>query len=175
MLAASLPFATGAMIYHWRDELLQWLGDAGKHQYTPVLLYGAIILNWRVGVELGTQTTWNFYLNYVLCSAMIVLLCMRRSMFSLDRKLDSAIGDLSYPIYLIHYPLVLLVSFFVQAAGFTRPEPGWVMLALNALPLLVLAWLMTFLVERPVERLRSAVKRRLILGQAGARSDAGSD
>ena len=72
---------------------------------------------------------------YVACS-------LRQRSSPMDRHL----GNLSYPLYLVHYPLIAVFIGF-------GPSPAW--RALGAVSAVVLAVLVYVLVDRPFERLRT--------------------
>ena len=82
-----------------------------------------------------------------------------RSFFHLlSRTQDEIIGDLSYPIYLIHYQVGLAVMAIADSLGFNMPRPS-PMLALASLPaILLVAWLITIALEHPIELLRQSIK-----------------
>lgn len=70
------------------------------------------------------------------------------------RKLDDHLGDLAYPIFLLHMPVAYLVQWlFPVAAG---PPRAWFFATLP--PLLVASVLLHRLVEKPVERARSKMR-----------------
>jgi peptidoglycan/LPS O-acetylase OafA/YrhL len=158
--AASLPFATGALIYHYRetlkplrDRLLGWRG-------TPALLFALILVNWGIGYRLGTLKHTSFYLNYLICALMVLTLWDKQKLPGISRRLDQVLGELSYPIYLIHYQAGLLVLFLLSCLGYNLGRPS-LTLALLSLPVIFLfAWLLTVLTERPLERIRTRVKAK---------------
>ena len=158
IIAASLPFSTGAVIFHYRTELKQYSEPFSTGLYAPLLGCVLIGLNWWVGFYLDTLKEVSFYLNYLLCAFMIVVLFDRRELPFISRNMDRIMGDFSYPVYLIHYQVGLVVLVFMNSFGFDFKRPE-VALALISLPAIFLvSWLMTVAVERPIEMIRSRVK-----------------
>jgi peptidoglycan/LPS O-acetylase OafA/YrhL len=69
-------------------------------------------------------------------------------------------GSLSYPIYLIHYQVGLVVVAFSSWIDLDYHRPSMVVLLLS-LPLILLSsWIYTVIIERPIERVRRRVKTR---------------
>lgn len=152
--AASLPFSTGALIYHYKDRVLEAV-PLLRARLAPVPLFALILLNFAASQGLGTLRTWGFYLNYALNTLIVLSLAGRSSLPGISRRVDESLGDFSYPIYLMHYQAgLLLVGLGV---GWRRGELSF---ALVSLPLIFgFAWLLTTVVERPIERLRRRVKK----------------
>jgi peptidoglycan/LPS O-acetylase OafA/YrhL len=144
--AAAMPFATGAMIYHYKDELAHWIRSPIKiiDSYVPLLLCFTIAANWFLG-----ETTRflllkgaGFYINFTLCALMVVTLITRPLLPIIPRWLDSKIGDLSYPIYLIHLQMGLIVYTALNAIGVNIGRMG-LMILLPTIPLIILCILVT--------------------------------
>ena len=161
--AASLPFSTGAMIFHYKNEILRVLNFL-EDPLTPVLLVCLIPVNFFLGFLLRFLTGVefvlgpSFYCNYVLQSLVIVSLCQRRSLPSIGKKLDKFLGDFSYPVYLIHYQVGLLVLIGLNYIGLElrRPHP---ILALASLPVIFLiSWILIVFMDRPINSVRNRVK-----------------
>lgn len=159
--AASLPFSTGAMIWHYRDELQRLLSRVTGITYMPAFLFAGILVNWYVGGRLGTQTGISFYINFALCCLMIITLFPRRELPLVGRGFDDWMGSLSYPLYVIHVPLAYPLRYMFQEIGLpiVRPEPLFFALALPFLTLA--AWLVAVTVEANTDRLRGLIKRRV--------------
>jgi len=159
--AASLPFATGAFIYHFKDEISGAI-DAiqGKVDKSfPIIIFCALVGNGLAGYLCGQLKGFFFYTNYLLCAVMVVVLSQRKTLPLITKRFDSWMGDFSYPIYLIHFQVGLVVVFLLSKTGldYERPHLG-VMFA--SVPLIfITSWLFTVGVERPIERVRDRVKR----------------
>ena len=156
--AASLPFATGALVFHYRDKLISLVERRFDSNYLPAILFSIVLANWVAGYYLGSLRGASFYLNYALCAATLVSLLNKRSLPLVSMKVDKMLGDYSYPVYLVHYQVGLVVLVVFQRAGYNFVYPG-IGLALVSLPLIILvAWLMTRYMEMPIELLRARIK-----------------
>ena len=67
-------------------------------------------------------------------------------------RLDKVLGDLTYPLYLVHWPMIYLVDRLLPAKGL----PGYG--AIAALSMTAAAGVL--LIEQPIARLRDKVRRR---------------
>ena len=74
-------------------------------------------------------------------------------------KLCSGLGDLSYPLYTIHYPLIYLLfmrmGFNGELFDKSAVTPHWPLAVCLVLLCILLAWLLMTYYERPVRRLLS--------------------
>ena len=163
VFAASLPFALGSILYFYRDKVLQTLlGDTRKlSPYLPLLLLLLMAVNWYLGFLLTRSHGLFFYTNIVLCALMLVVLSSYKSLPLLSKQADAAWGDLSYPIYLIHYQVALVVMYMMQQEGIDVSRPSTLLMWLTLPCVFFVAWLLVVWVERPIERLRSRVKEKL--------------
>lgn len=157
--AASLPFSTGALIFHYRSEFKRLCGRAASGTTAPLFVVILIGLNWWAGLLLDTQKGVSFYTNYLLCAFMIIVLFDRRKLPLISRKVDKIMGDFSYPIYLVHYQVGLVMMVLLNKIGLGITHPGLLLAYLSLPAILLVSWLMTVAVERPVELIRSRVKR----------------
>jgi len=152
--AASLPFSTGALIYHYKDRMLEAL-PLLRARLAPVTLFAVVLLNFAVSQRLGTLKTWGFLLNYASNAVLVLSLAGRSDLPGISRRVDARLGEFSYPIYLIHFQAGLLL--IGVGVGWRRGE---IRFALASLPLIFgFAWLLSAFVERPIERLRRRVKK----------------
>jgi peptidoglycan/LPS O-acetylase OafA/YrhL len=158
LVAASLPFSIGASVYFWRAELKEMLGVVVEGRYAPLLWLGAALLNWKIASMLSGVITWGFYLNCLFCAFITLSFYYQKKLFFISRKADSWLGDLSYPIYLVHYPLGFLLLYCYQQLGwgFFRPELAVFWISLPAV--FLVSWLMAVGVEKHVEKLRARIK-----------------
>ncbi|WP_017713256.1 acyltransferase family protein [Prochlorothrix hollandica] len=122
--AASLPFALGSFGYFYRESLRSWLD---RHQLLkPDLLLILLTVNGLAWVAIAQTTDfpWTFeggvYPNIALSLILIVTLYYK-DLSWVSKGLDRTIGDYSYPLYLLHWPLGALSSYLL----FQEPLRGW--------------------------------------------------
>ncbi len=152
--AASLPFSIGALLYHTRDWVPARVHTSNALLALVVMLFGANLIldgSW-LGPQLGAT---RFYCNLGLVTALVACLCMRRTESVSRASSDARLGDLAYPIYLIHMQIGLVVG----SLGLVAPGPSTALAFTSLVPILLCAWLMLRLVDDPIERVREHVKR----------------
>lgn len=158
--AASLPFATGALFFHYRHECLKYITvlTGRVYRFLPYILASAILVNWGIGHLTARLTGIFFYSNYVLCAFMVAILSDRKELPGINTKFDKLMGNLSYPIYLIHYQVGIVVIVLLAASGIKLKRPDLMLMSVSIPVTLVCAWVMTITLERPIELIRSKIK-----------------
>lgn len=155
LLPASLPFSAGALIYFLKD---------GFRPGRPLLLAGLAVTLYLANVFLSQYIFEDmflegFYLSILL--AFFVTICLVKidpeMLGARAGAIDRFLGDLSYPIFLCHWLVALLVLGFVLEG--VRPVDG--RLFLYSLPFIhVLALLINRQVEHRLARLRKRIRPR---------------
>lgn len=161
--AASLPFATGAMLYHFRPQLLGFAHRLKSLDGVLLVLIAMLFLNWYAMHQDEATKALGFYLNYAINALLIgaLIATQEAGKHRAIRALDKKIGDLSYPIYLIHFQVAIMASLLVERYSGITLQALTPQILLAALCLLLpTAWLLAALIDKPVERLRERVKRR---------------
>lgn len=159
--AASLPFSTGALIYHYREEIAHQVNRLRAPQVLLALLLASMFLNWATTFRKTDQSELDFYLNYAINALIVCTLLALQAAGTFKRlaKLDKKIGDFSYPIYLIHFQAGLITLYLAQFFFGKTLTSTSVPLLISTLPLLILlSWLLTVAVERPIEAVRTRIK-----------------
>lgn len=164
--AASLPFSTGALIFHFKDKLQTVVSSSRivRGAFFPYLLGFFILFNWYIGRQLTyigfNFNTFIFYSNFVLCALMIIVLAEKKSLPFISKKFDNWLGNFSYPIYLIHYQvgLVVLTGLGYLGLDYVRQDFN---LMLITLPFLFgFSWLLILFIEKPIQIIRDKVKSK---------------
>jgi peptidoglycan/LPS O-acetylase OafA/YrhL len=160
--AASLPFSTGALIFHYRPQLSQFVDrlKGSLYEYLPYIIFASILGNWLVGDLLGRTTGAFFYSNYILCSIMVVVLSRRKTLPFISKRFDGWMGDFSYPVYLFHIQIGMLAIFLLGAAGIDLERPNLLLMVVSIPLIFAFSWVVTLSLERPIELLRAKVKKR---------------
>ncbi|WP_315386620.1 acyltransferase [uncultured Stenotrophomonas sp.] len=157
--AAMLAFCTGSLAFRASDLVVKhrpaWMTRTAAQ---PVLLLGAIfafLVVWK-GSTYDTSATSNPYYYGVIALAALVSLLFHgiRAQGTLGR-IDRWLGDLSYPVFLIHYPAGYLVWL---AMGQPEAMRGWP-IALWAIPVAIfLSAAVVQLVDVPLRKTRDRVR-----------------
>lgn len=158
--AASLPFSTGALLYHYRELILRNTAKIFKKtaKILPIILCMFIFVNWSIGYSVNQLKGVFFYTNFIINTLLVVVLSGRNSLPIISKKLDKLLGDLSYPIYLFHYQVGFLVVMVANCLGFGI-KPREYSLAVASMPLVFFfSWMMMLCIERPVEKIRVRIK-----------------
>jgi peptidoglycan/LPS O-acetylase OafA/YrhL len=160
--AGSLPFSVGALVWHYRTALHRQLSRFNVDN--PVKL---IVGRWVVYVAIAavqSQTGWTplvmtgNWLNIALSSLIVCTL------FHCDppdrmRKVDKAIGDFSYPIYLLHMQMGLLAAMLLFGAPVEgRSLRSLAMFAVGLLMTITVGAVCARLIDPVAERLRTRIK-----------------
>ena len=162
--AASLPFSAGALIFHYKDKLQRLMNTnpITSGVYFPHILGLMIMFNWylsRQAIYLGFKLgNLFFYSSFALCALMIIVLAEKKTMPFVSKKLDNWLGDFSYPIYLIHYQVGLVVITLLGAMGYQYQRPDFSLMLITLPFLFIFSWLFIFMVEKPIELVRNRVK-----------------
>ncbi|MGB3309225.1 MAG: acyltransferase [Nodosilinea sp.] len=158
--AASLPFATGALLFHYGPEISKYKSQLNQnfYQYLPYAIIACILVNWFLGYILSQSGGFFFYSNYVLCAAMVVVLSDMKQLPYISQETDKWLGEFSYPIYLLHYQVGLVVIVLFTAAGFNVNRPSLSLMVLSLPMIFALSWAIILILEKPIESIRTKVK-----------------
>ena len=151
---ASLPFSLGAIFFHFRDARVFRKAD----EYVALSAMALLLLDIGLGhrFEPGFRGTWAFYfalfLNFVALIGFSQL--ERGSSSRLGRILvrwDQKLGDLTYPIFLLHWVAAILVSHFLTS---DRLPLSLGLFVLCFIVTHLLSYLFVRLLDRPLFRIR---------------------
>jgi peptidoglycan/LPS O-acetylase OafA/YrhL len=139
-VGSTVAFATGAMIWHFRERLPRARAGIGFALIAAVLLLG-------VGMPREIGTSGGLYLGLLAAAACVTYLRDLPASARIDRWL----GEFAYPLFLIHMPVDLIVRGIADADR--------VHTIVFTLPItFALAWITIVLIERPVERVRNGLR-----------------
>jgi peptidoglycan/LPS O-acetylase OafA/YrhL len=135
-LPCLMSFAVGSLLCHYREHLLALVMP--RTSVVVWLIHGAL---WKV---------WGYWpWTYGLYTAMVLSAWVTLSLTAYkSSKLDALLGDMSYPMYLIHTTVAACFLFYFD---YNRP---FAFFAVAFTAALLLSLLMAIGVERPLHRLK---------------------
>jgi len=169
--AASLPFSLGAVLYHFGQPLRAALRRLGNRRAgTLAFSSGALfVANAVLADEIwSAPMAFGFYASLGM-AAVVLTLVDALDVASLPRRVvvcDRWLGRLSYPIFLCHW-LAALLSVWIVYGG-RRPAEGPAVFLCAQAAVHAIALMVYLGVERPIERLRTIVRRG---GPGGTRAE----
>ncbi|WP_310048154.1 acyltransferase [Luteibacter sp. 3190] len=135
-LPCLMTFATGSLICHYRDTLLRFAMP--KVSVFIWIFHGALWIKWD-----WIPWTVGLYSSMVLSAWVTISLTAFKS-----SKFDALLGDMSYPVYLIHTSIGAL---FLIQFGYGR---SFTFFAYAFATTIAASWLMAVLLERPLHKLK---------------------
>ncbi|MBC7876238.1 MAG: acyltransferase [Anaerolineales bacterium] len=165
ILAGSLPFSIGAWIYFYSKK-----GVISKSfsriklsaRWLFVLLVANCILGLGLYYYLPDFYIFHelaFYTNLIIGSLLVYKIVTGDQILKLSEKIDKFIGDFSYPIYLSHWQVGLLVSFSLFGKPIhTLSRRGVESFLLSIIVVFMLSYLLIVLIDKPIQRIRAKFK-----------------
>ncbi|RRU23564.1 acyltransferase [Stenotrophomonas sp. 278] len=157
--AAMLAFATGSLAYRASSFVVRhrpaWMGATAAQPFLLLLAVGAFLAVWKASTYDGTATSNPFYYGVIIVAAAAALMFHGIRATGVLGWVDRWLGDLSYPVFLIHYPAGYLVWL---ALGQPEAMRSW-SIALWAIPVSVAISAITILaVDIPLRRTRDRIR-----------------
>lgn len=167
--AASLPFSIGSSIF-FLSQKKQKLNCYINGISTPVIyvMFLANCATWCIVNYFDHFTTHHravteagAYINIILCGLLVLKIASGGSILTIPKHIDKVIGDFSYPVYLLHWPLAAIVSYCMFGEPLRgRSARGILSLAFTMGTVFACSILLKKLVEEPIEHIRSRIKNR---------------
>lgn len=155
-LAASLPFSVGALVFHFQGGFDK-LPSVLRSPFGCLGLVLMQLLLWWVSQALGEVVRYEIFLyaSIALNALTLAALLRLKPGAVLNAKRDAGLGKLSYPIYLTHTAITVLVADLLSF------EHASVLLLLLVAPCTVgMSLLLAGWVEAPIDRIRHRFRTR---------------
>jgi peptidoglycan/LPS O-acetylase OafA/YrhL len=136
---SSVAFAAGAMIYQFRDKL---------PSLSPSLAVMACIVLIYLGLNMSVEVAGAGGLHASIILTAVAIVGLKEMTI---RRWDSVLGDLAYPVFLVHIPCRAAMS------GLLGRTNIWVDVAAVGATI-VLSYLIVALVERPLSTIRNKLR-----------------
>ncbi len=169
IVAQSLPFAMGAMLYHCGDQLtalyvrLPWL--AGPLVLAPVLVLhslgaSALVIMGLDRVEV--PAVFGNMMLQLLLTASLSRIGPATAKWRGWQLPDRFPGDLAYPVFLLHWQVGFALSMAILGRPVRGPSLDGAMLLVLTLVVSVLLGALLLWLDKPVQRLRGRVRPRQV-------------
>lgn len=151
ILAASLPFSLGSIIFHFIDRV-----KVKNNLSYLIFIYLLFIFNARWGSILNIKFfNTSIYINLILFGILIILL-FKQSISPKLKKIDTYIGAYSYPIYIGHYLALMVYQLFFGTEYFV---PNSFKLNTSVVPnYLLILFLISFLSVHLIDKKINSIK-----------------
>jgi peptidoglycan/LPS O-acetylase OafA/YrhL len=156
VVSASLPFAIGSLLFHFKDNVTKLATYLGR------LIPLAFVFNIIVVLLCGYFLQDKFWLIFALSTWTNLLFSslMTIYLFNLDKntynqKWDKELGDLSYPVYIIHWSGALFASWLLSTNG----EKTIGVFVLGLVITLFVSYFVNKYVSEYIEKVRQRIKR----------------
>lgn len=164
LAAASLPFSLGALLY-FLPKTRFITGNSRADTLATSLLFVAIFANagfWMM-FHWYNNDSWfdelGYYMNLTLCFYFVYNVVHGGKLPYISVKMDKLLGDLSYPIYLIHIQIGVIVAvYFNRLYKNDHTFYGLGAFILSTVLILFISYLMAVLLDRPVNAIRDRIK-----------------
>ena len=162
--AGSLPFALGALIYFIKDKPNKWIPQIFIK--SPWLLFLCIlafsfVVSYSItkGISLIIMEIL-FYFSLFFNFILILILAKGYPFHNkLNRKIDSKFGEYSYPFYLLHYQIAIIVSYLLyQEVGSLKDALTLKNVSVLFLLLSFTSYLSIKVIEKPIQIFRKKIK-----------------
>ncbi|GEK09924.1 acyltransferase family protein [Pseudoalteromonas peptidolytica] len=159
--AGSLPFSIGAVIFHYHENFKKYELENRVVSLFVLFLINIIVLLLLDLLEAFEDCLGLFYvLNYVISSLIIISLFNVKLGGKERIKIDKFLGDLSYPIYLSHWSVGMIVSYLL----FLNPSQGrsaenLIVFIVTVFVSCVLGWFSSTFIDKKVEKVRGSFRK----------------
>lgn len=168
--AASLPYSLGAVLYFFRKDIDSITVKLKMNLLTIMIIL--LIINLFFSSFILNAQGPPFYINLLLNIGTIAFLGSIASE-RIPKKvllIDKLLGDLSFPIFLIHWPVAVLISVVIFNGKAPVGLYGQLKLYGFSLPAInILAVLICITFERRIQELRKKIKQAIINDREGVR------
>ena len=169
--AAALPYTLGCLLYFItaRGNLRVRIPSVA-----PLLLLAALFLNIFVAHILMYTLSCPLigeigsYLNLALIVCLVyALITSPPGFIFIPKRLDDALGALSYPLYLLHESAIILTTLLLFDQPYPTFQASMALFCLPLVPLLAISFLLVKTVDNPLQHLRTRIAAAKIPAEGG--------
>lgn len=117
LLCASLPFSVGAILFYYKDSFQKLRGDRVWAKVLVIVIYSLISTASYIILDLTSPSSADALLAFSFIPSTLALLVLYPRLEKANSKLtkfDNMLGSLSYPFYVLHWPVSIWVVHFLK-------------------------------------------------------------
>ena len=161
LLCASLPFALGSLLYHYKGRFPK-LGAKLGVKMGVIVVYSVISIVSYIILDFTSPKWASLLFDFSIIPSVITLVILYPKLEnsnSLAAKLDFQLGGLSYPFYLLHWPVALWVVYlFGLNPDLGLTKDGLVAFAFILVIITVIGLCFENFLEPQIRKLRKLIK-----------------
>lgn len=159
--AGSLPFAIGALCWHYRVAINDWVVGMKADKFW--VMYGTRVLFCVIVVGIAQFTGQWIYMQAIwvvtIMSGVIVAVLSFKRGSDRQRLIDRRVGDCSYALYLMHMQVGIAVSLLIYGELIEeRSIRGLTVFGVTFLAVLPLALIVALVIDPAMEGVRARIR-----------------
>lgn len=163
VLAGSLPFACGALIFHYREAILHRVSGRERSVFACAAIFFAALLAVRVAVRVLTPSLEPLFDGLALaltCIPAVMAVCSLcgRPWSFVPIRHDKLLGDLSYPLYISHWIAGLVVAYALGLEERVLGPEGAALFLSGVLISTAISWCLVKCIDVPVQSIRKLIR-----------------
>ena len=135
---ALFGFFTGIMLWRFRSKALRSSTIAWVLAAVLIVIFCIPVTNWRYDVAA------------ILVAFPLIVYFAAASVHQRENVVFRFLGEISYPLYAIHFPLLMMLSGVLKKVQPGAPPGHWIYAM--AIPLVIISWLVGKYYDAPVRR-----------------------
>lgn len=161
IIAGTLPFSIGSLLYYYSDQFKKLAIKKYVVLFLLLFVSNMLLLLLLDVLNLFESIQGVFYFNnYILSALVVVVLFQFNDMSPLIKKIDKVLGDLSYPIYLSHWSVGMIVSYiFFGEPNRVLSNNGLISFLFTIIICILLGVFSSRCIDHKIEKIRVKIKK----------------
>ncbi|WP_375201102.1 acyltransferase family protein [Hyphococcus sp.] len=167
IFSGSLPFSIGALIYFQRERMAKIFAGKSLAAYWLLLLSSGglmlaiVIIRYLAMFKLESAFVQNIMMPLTAApAALAVATLISGGGRIFPKKLDTLLGDLSYPVYISHWIFALIAGALLGLKAPSFGIDGAMLMAVSFPMTLIASYLVVRFIDKPINRTRERIRKR---------------
>ena len=167
IFSGSLPFSIGALLYFKRSDLSKIFGGKSAAIYGLLLLTSAalmlaiVVIRYIALSKLQNEFFQNIMMPLTVAPAALAVAALISGGGRIfPKKLDSLLGDLSYPVYISHWIFALIAGVLLGVEAPSFGGDGAALVVVSFPMTLIASYLIIRFIDKPISTTRERIRKR---------------